>query len=195
MDGFSKAFPLGKGLGEGFWQFLYRCSPLKSGGFPRHFRIEAARPRCGRAPRFLCRESAAKIPSRHGTQQTEQTMRVKKQSYTASDLIRLSAKLQAISPKSTIPWACRPDLTENSPLDCFPGVRSPKGEGDSLSCEVQHPKKGRLWEVPLSLFPTEKRRVPPALSNRGSSTAMWASAKILVPGIRRKKILSRHGTH
>ena len=46
--------------------------------------------------------------------------------------------MQAFSGKSTIPWAYRPDLTVTpegrlakrscSPLDCFPGVRSPKGE-------------------------------------------------------------------
>ena len=34
----------------------------------------------------------------------------------------------------TVPGACRPVLTENSPLDCFPGVRTPKGEGKGYGC-------------------------------------------------------------
>ena len=49
-------------------------------------------------------------------------------------------------------------------------------------------------EVPLSLFPTEKRRVPPALSNRGSSTAMWASAEVSCAGNPSQKNPSRHET-
>jgi len=31
--------------------------------------------------------------------------------------------------RATVPRDCRPHPTENSPLDCFPGVRCPRGEG------------------------------------------------------------------